>query len=125
LDQGVVGALAGGLLAPLGWAGVAAVLLFVFAVRPAAGLVALAGAPHPLRERLAIAFFGIRGLGSFYYLAHALNQAPFEQAEELWAALGLTVLISILLHGSTVTPAMRYLDSRRFGTQGSLPLGRG
>lgn len=117
------GALAGGLLAPLSWAGVAAALLFVLVVRPAAGLLSLLGSPHPLRERAAIAFFGIRGLGGFYYLAHALNEAPFGRAAELWAALGFTVLVSILLHGATVTPAMRHLDRIRGGAQGSLPFG--
>lgn len=108
------GALAGGLLDALTWTGAAAVLLFVFLVRPLAGLASLAGeGHHPLRERAAVAFFGIRGLGSFYYLAYALNKASFENAETLWAVLGLTVLVSIVLHGSTVTPAMRWLDHRR------------
>ena len=35
-------------------------------------------------EKAAIAFLGIRGLGSFYYLAYALlGQAEFEQAQTL------------------------------------------
>ena len=107
------GALAGGLLAPLTWWGAAAALLFVFAVRPAAGLLSLAGSPHPLRERAALAFFGIRGLGSFYYLAYATNEARFAEAEALWAVVGFTVLLSVMLHGTTVTPAMNHLDQRR------------
>jgi NhaP-type Na+/H+ or K+/H+ antiporter len=118
------GALSSGLLAPLSWAGVAAALLFVFVVRPAAGLASLAGSAHPFAERASVAFFGIRGLGSFYYLAYALNEATFEGAEQLWAVLGLTVLLSIFLHGVTVTPVMRHLDKRR-RTQGVLPLGAG
>ena len=114
------GAIAGGLLAPLDWAGVAAALLIFFVARPVAGMLALAGAPRPWDERAAIAFFGIRGLGSFYYLAYALNhEAGFEDVDEvLWATVGLTVLISVLLHGTTVTTAMRRLDRarRRRGT---------
>jgi NhaP-type Na+/H+ or K+/H+ antiporter len=115
------GALAGGLLTHLTWAGAAAALLFLFLVRPAAGLVSLIGTPQPLAERAAIAFFGIRGLGSVYYLAYALNEEHFEGAEELWAVLGFTILVSILLHGTTVTPVMGYLDERR-RAQGVLPL---
>lgn len=109
------GAIAGGLLAPLDWAGVAAALLILFVARPVAGMLALAGAPRPWDERAAIAFFGIRGLGSFYYLAYALNhEAGFEDVDEvLWATVGLTVLISVLLHGTTVTAAMRRLDRAR------------
>ncbi|TCZ52286.1 cation:proton antiporter [Roseicella aquatilis] len=118
------GALAGGLLAPLTWAEVTAALLFLFVVRPAAGLLSLIGTPQPLAERAAIAFFGIRGLGSVYYVAYALNEEHFEGAEKLWAVLGFTILVSILLHGTTVTPVMRYLDKRR-RAQGVLPLERG
>ncbi|MCW8087350.1 cation:proton antiporter [Sabulicella glaciei] len=115
------GALAGGLLEALTWEGVAAVVVILFVVRPAAGMASLAGAPQPLGERAAVAFFGIRGIGSFYYLAYALNEERFEAAEELWAVIGFTVLVSILLHGATVTPAMRWLDRRR-QAQGTLPL---
>jgi sodium/hydrogen antiporter len=117
------GAVAGGVLAPLDWAGVAAALAFVFVVRPAAGLVSLLGSPHPVAERAAIAFFGIRGLGSFYYLAFAANAALFPEMDRLWAVVSLTVLISVGLHGVTVTPAMQRLDRRR-RRQGVLPLER-
>ncbi|MDN3567141.1 cation:proton antiporter [Paeniroseomonas aquatica] len=107
------GAVAGGLLAPLGWPGAAAAAVILFVVRPAAGLLSLLGTTTRLPERGAIAFFGIRGLGSFYYLAFAANAARFPEMAELWAVVGLTVLISVGLHGMTVTPAMRWLDGRR------------
>jgi sodium/hydrogen antiporter len=60
-----------------------------------------------------VAFFGIRGLGSVYYLAYGLGRAPFEKPDLLWGTIGLVILISVFLHGATVTPAMRYLDRRR------------
>lgn len=112
------GALAGGLLDALTPAGALAGLAFLFLVRPAAGLLGLAGAPHPLRERAAIAFFGIRGLGSIYYLAYAANRTAVPEAEALWAVVGFTVVVSIMLHGVTVTPAMRWLDRRRAQARG-------
>jgi NhaP-type Na+/H+ or K+/H+ antiporter len=107
------GALAGGLLDALTLEGALGGLAFLFIVRPAAGLLGLLGSPHPMRERAAIAFFGIRGLGSFYYLAYALNRADLGEAAVLWAVVGFTVLVSIMMHGITVTPAMRWLDRRR------------
>jgi NhaP-type Na+/H+ or K+/H+ antiporter len=107
------GALASGLLASLTPMGALAGLAFLFIIRPAAGMIGLAGAPHPLAERAAIAFFGIRGLGSFYYLAYALNRADFAEAATLWSVVGFTVLVSIMMHGFTVTAAMRWLDRRR------------
>ncbi|MFT8245819.1 cation:proton antiporter [Roseomonas sp. BN140053] len=115
------GAVAGGLLAPLTWPDVLAVLIFVFVVRPVAGVVSLLGTTLPWQERATLAFFGIRGLGSFYYLAYAVNETRWDRAEEIWAVMGLTVVLSIALHGVTVTPVMRYLDRRR-RPQGVLPL---
>lgn len=100
----------GGLLAAFDWW----MLLFVAGVllvaRPAAGLLSLAGSKLPWREQLVISFFGIRGMGSIYYLAFALNHASFADPHRLWSIVGGVVLASILLHGITVTPALRLLD---------------
>ena len=49
-------------------------------------------------------------MGSLYYLAYGLNAAPFEGGDRLWAIVGLICLMSILLHGITVTPVMRWFD---------------
>ncbi|MBP2315023.1 cation:proton antiporter [Azospirillum soli] len=112
------GALARGLLIPLTWTDVIATILILFAVRPLAGLAGLWGMPIPLGEKLAIGFFGIRGMGSFYYLAFALNNAHFGVPNQLWAVIGFVVLVSIVVHGTTVTPVMRALDhARRRGNQ--------
>ena len=104
------GALVSGLLAPLRPIDVAAALLIVLVVRPLTGMLGLVGWRRPLREKLILAFFGIRGVGSFYYLAYGLNAAPFEGGDRLWAIVGLICLLSILLHGVTVTPVMRWFD---------------
>jgi sodium/hydrogen antiporter len=106
------GALVQGLLQPLRWQDAAAAIAIILLVRPLAGLIGLAGVKATQPEKLTIAFFGIRGVGSFYYLAYALNQADFANPERLWAIMGFVALVSILLHGLTVTPAMRLLDWR-------------
>jgi NhaP-type Na+/H+ or K+/H+ antiporter len=104
------GALVSGLLAPVTWVeiGIAAVILLV--IRPLTGLLGLVGFHATFSEKLTLAFFGIRGVGSLYYLAYGLNHMKVEAAERLWGLLGLVVLMSILIHGLTVTPAMRLLD---------------
>lgn len=79
-------------------------------IRPITGLIGLTGFKAPWSEMLTIAFFGIRGVGSFYYLAYGLNHMEVEGAERLWAIVGLVVVISVLMHGMTVTPIMRLLD---------------
>jgi NhaP-type Na+/H+ or K+/H+ antiporter len=106
------GAIVNGLLAGIGWMEVAAVVLILLVVRPLAGLLALIGTGATVGEKLSIAFFGIRGVGSFYYLAYGLNHGNFQDKDRLWVILSLIVFVSILMHGLTVTPAMRWLDRR-------------
>jgi NhaP-type Na+/H+ or K+/H+ antiporter len=104
---------AGGLLDALSWEGVVFGLLAIFLVRPLSGFVGLAGSGCPRDERAVISFYGIRGLGSVYYIAYALHHAEFESPDTVWSTLAFVVLVSVLLHGATVTPVMRYLDRRR------------
>jgi NhaP-type Na+/H+ or K+/H+ antiporter len=107
------GAVAGGLLDSLTWKEAAFGLALVFIVRPLAGWIGLIGAPHSMRERAVVAFFGIRGIGSFYYLAYGLNHGNFHGWDRLWAIAGFVVLCSILVHGVTATPLMTRIDSWR------------
>jgi sodium/hydrogen antiporter len=104
------GALVSGLLAPLGWREAVAAGLILLVVRPVAGAIGLLGFNAHGTEKLTLAFFGIRGVGSFYYLAYGLNHMGAAGHDQLWALLSLVVLVSILMHGLTVTPAMRSLD---------------
>ena len=103
----------GGLFRAVSFEVVVYALLAVFLVRPLSGWISLLGRDQRLDEKAVISFFGIRGLGSAYYLAYGLGHAKFEQPDLLWSTTGLIVLISILLHGTTVTPVMRYLDRQR------------
>jgi sodium/hydrogen antiporter len=108
------GAVAGGLLDPLTWPLVISAFIIVFIVRPLSGALGLIGFSRaPWRERFAVSFFGIRGIGSFYYLAYALNEEEFPGAEELWALVGLVIVISIIVHGITAAPVTNKLDALR------------
>ncbi len=107
------GALAQGLLGYLDWRGVAVAFAIVFIVRPITGVIGLARLPIPGREVAAISFFGIRGVGSFFYLAYATNQVEFLQVEQVWAITALVVLISVVVHGMAATPAMAYIDRHK------------
>jgi NhaP-type Na+/H+ or K+/H+ antiporter len=103
----------GNLLAALTWQAAAFGLLALFVVRPLAGWIGLIGTDPPPGEKAAISFFGIRGIGSIYYLAYALQHAKFDNGHLLWSTAGFIILVSIVLHGITVTPTMRRLDYRR------------
>src|SRR5688572_18866601 len=90
------------------------VLLF-FVVRPLAVWLGLAGLHMPRDQKLLIAWFGIRGIGSIYYLlyaiGHGLLQAPLTQ---LMVSIVLTaVAVSIVVHGISVTPLMKLYSARR------------
>lgn len=101
-------AIAGGLLAPLNSMLILAAVIIIFLVRPLAGIIGLVGfKTAPWRKRLAISFLGIRGVGSLYYLAFALNQVAFPGRDELWALVALVVVISIFAHGITTTPILQ------------------
>ncbi len=104
------GALVNGLLDALQPIDYVLTLVFILVVRPVAGMIGLIGTDIARQEKLTIAFFGIRGVGSVYYLAYGLNHADFGDPARLWAIAGLIIFVSILLHGLTVTPAMRWLD---------------
>lgn len=107
------GALANGLLSSLTWIDVLIGLAVVFVVRPVAGLIAMAGSGQPWRERLLLAFLGIRGVGSVYYLAYGINHGDFGDSERIWAVVGFIILVSILVHGGTATPLLARLARRR------------
>ncbi|KNH18396.1 cation transporter [Arthrobacter sp. ZBG10] len=108
------GAIARGLLAGVGLAEVLVALAFLLVVRPVAGWLGLLGGKTGPRERIALSFFGIRGIGSLYYLAYALAEGQFGgQARELWAFVGLVVALSIVIHGATTSPLMNRLDRLR------------
>ncbi len=104
------GALVSGVLAPLTLIDLGLALAILLVVRPIAGLIGMIGLKAEPSEKLTLAFFGIRGVGSIYYVAYALNHADFPSAERLWAIVALVILLSIVLHGLTVTPIMRRLD---------------
>lgn len=107
------GALVGGLLGPVGWREALAAVVIVLVIRPLAAAASLLGSGLPRMERVVVAFFGIRGIGSAYYLAHALVEAEIPEARRLWAVVGLVILFSVLLHGVTATPVMQRLEARR------------
>jgi NhaP-type Na+/H+ or K+/H+ antiporter len=90
-----------------GLLGLVAVLLFI--VRPLAVYITLIGVRLSRLERGLIAWFGIRGIGSIYYLSYAIEHGLVSAATNdiVNVTLG-TVGTSILLHGVCVTPLMDY-----------------
>jgi sodium/hydrogen antiporter len=107
-------AFADGLWQHVTWQVVAAAVALVLIARPFAGWVGLLGFRGATREESAmIAFFGIKGLGSIYYLAYGINRTGVAEADLLWTLTATTIFASLVVHGLTARPAMRWLEQHR------------
>lgn len=97
-----------------------AVFLFVIA-RPLSIMVGLAGSNAPMRVRSITGWFGVRGIGSLYYLMYAINHGlPHHLARDLIQFTVVTIILSIIVHGSSVTPALeRFWPKGRRGRSGT------
>ena len=82
--------------------------LFLFVVaRPVSVMLGLAGTNTSLRLRLIIGWFGVRGIGSVYYLMYAINNGlPGTLTHDLTQITTVVVALSILVHGISVKPLM-------------------
>ncbi|MET0636707.1 MAG: cation:proton antiporter [Chitinophagaceae bacterium] len=103
------GALVSGILDHLSWRMASFTFLFLFVLRPVAAYLSLVTGNFHWKEKIAISFFGIRGMGSVFYLAFALKETGFIVENELWSVVSFTILVSILIHGLTATSIMNYL----------------
>ncbi|MFE6508239.1 cation:proton antiporter [Nocardioides sp. NPDC057767] len=114
-------ALTRGLLEALDWRGIAIGLALILVLRPAAGMLALtpwAGrtkgtAALTRGQRWATAFFGVRGVGSVYYLAYAAGEHEALAQDWLWSTVAFTIVASVLIHGVLATPVMARIDPVR------------
>ena len=88
-------------------------LLFVV-IRPLAVWIGLLGTRVRGQQRRLIAWFGIRGIGSLYYLLFAINHglAPV-LAQDLLSITLAVVVASVVAHGVSVTPLMREYEKRQ------------
>lgn len=104
------GSLVRGIMNSLTWPMAAFGIAFIFVIRPVAGLIGLIGTRLKIQEKLVISFFGIRGMGSLYYLAFAFGTTFFKYQDQLWAIVAFIILISIGIHGLTAGFTFRKLE---------------
>jgi NhaP-type Na+/H+ or K+/H+ antiporter len=90
---------ASGALVGLRWQEVAFAAILILLLRPGVGWLALLGHRSRRMPRWAVAFFGIRGMGSVFYIAYAQNHAEFEDIDAIWRIAVVTIVGSILVHG--------------------------
>ena len=95
------------------WRGVLLGCALVALIRPLATVLLLIGSPTTRLQRWLLGWFGIRGIGSLYYLAYSMAHGlPRSSAPEL-ADLTLSVVaVSIVVHGVTSQPLMEWYERR-------------
>lgn len=100
--------------------------LLFFALRPLAALFALVGTETSWKERALMGFFGIRGVGSLYYLGYAMSHGlggGFTRD-----AIGLTTTViaaSVIVHGVSATPLLGHFGVRRKAASGAVTTSAG
>jgi len=90
----------------------------LFAVlRPLAVSAGLMGEAMPLAQRAMICWFGIRGIGSMFYLMFAIEHGLSEAMAQQFLTITLvTIAASIIVHGVSVRPLMRLYRLRKINT---------
>lgn len=86
----------------------------ILVIRPIAGMIGLWGSPLDFRSRAVVAIYGVRGIGSVYYLAYAATHVEFIDEGPLWAIVAFTVFASTVIHGLTAGATVGVLDSHGY-----------
>ncbi|HEY5581692.1 MAG TPA: cation:proton antiporter, partial [Rhodoferax sp.] len=102
------------------WAAVGLALFLFLVARPISVIFGLLGTRTSWRIRAMAGWFGVRGIGSLYYLMYAIQHGlPEPLALQLIQPTLIVVTLSILLHGISVKPLLGYFWKRK--TRGTLP----
>lgn len=95
------------------WRAVALALFLFMVARPISVLVGLLGTRTSWPTRSMVGWFGVRGIGSLYYLMFAIQHGlPEELALDLIQLTLIAVTLSILVHGTSVKPLMSWFLRR-------------
>jgi NhaP-type Na+/H+ or K+/H+ antiporter len=87
----------------------------ILVIRPAAGLIGLMGSALSPRSRTVVAIYGVRGIGSIYYLGYASTHVDFINEKQLWAVVAFTIFASTVTHGLTATATVEALENETSG----------
>ena len=96
--------------------------LLLFAIRPVGAWISTIGSHYRPFTRALFGWFGVRGVGSIYYLCYAFGHGLKDSLGEQIAWITyITIVMSVILHGISTTPLMnRYeqlISRRRKSTQ--------
>ncbi|WP_179352207.1 cation:proton antiporter [Winogradskyella vidalii] len=81
-------------------------VFLVLIARPLLGYISLYKSGLGAKKKWAISFFGIRGIGSVFYLTYAIKHGNFEDVNHVFSIVAFIILLSIVLHGITTKRLM-------------------
>ena len=93
----------------IGWPEVGFAALVLLAVRPVAVLLGCIGSGKNRWTRAALAYFGIRGIASLYYITFVGDRLASGEAARMTAVITLVILCSVVLYGATSGVAASFL----------------
>jgi len=113
----LIGAVLPMLWPELDWRYAAIAVALLLVIRPLVGWLGLWGSGLRPRERIVVAVFGVRGIGSIYYLGYATSHLELVNEGQLWATIALTIALSTVVHGLTAGAAVERVtrNERRAG----------
>ncbi|WP_159799465.1 sodium:proton antiporter [Flavobacterium sp. MK4S-17] len=89
---------------------VAVALIMILVVRPLAGYLSLVKTNLNHFQKFVLSFYGIRGIGSVFYLTYALTYTKFVDTDKLFDITIATIFFSVLIHGLTAELVQNRID---------------
>ena len=102
------GALLSGILGYTNGYGIIVSLIIVLILRPLLGYLAMVTTPYSNKKKWAIGFFGIKGIGSVFYLSYGILHGEFEDYKSLYGIVSYVILFSIIIHGLSSLRVLEY-----------------
>lgn len=112
-----LGAALPALLSALTPEGIVIAVALIVLVRPLIGWMSLIGSQIKGRQRFVVAVYGVRGVGSIYYLSYAGSHMKLDNEPELWAITALAITISTILHGFSAAFAVEKVSPSEGGKE--------
>ncbi|WP_052184257.1 cation:proton antiporter [Psychroserpens sp. Hel_I_66] len=106
------GSIMAGILNFTDWKGIVFSLSLVLLWRPLFGFLALYFTNFKMKKKFAVGFFGIRGIGSIFYLSYAIAEGAFKEYEVLYGIIAYTILFSVIFHGLTSHHVISYFNKQ-------------
>ena len=104
------------------WAAIPLAAVMFVVIRPLSTLLLLKGTPTTTKQRQLMGWFGIRGIGSLYYVSYAINHgAGWGAASQVVGLVVGVIALSVVVHGVTMRPILAWYErslERRDGEQG-------